>query len=159
MIRFCDPQLTAAPPLLSFTFCEEEGTGMDYELARASVLLRDLAHIGRGRAPGVQLVRADDGGVPIRGTATRIGLLRLAVRLGQAALVDPTVVVIHEGGFVSDNTAAADGLVQVVLADDPPAAPVQPSVWLPRLLSVFWLVIAALCMIGLATVVQWLTQP
>lgn len=131
---------------------------MDYELARAQVLLRDLAHIGRGHALGVILARTDDGGVPVRGTATRLGLLRLAVRLGQAALVSPTVVVIHDGGSVSDNTAAADGLLQVALTDDPLAALPESGGWLEWMLPVFGLVVAALSVVGLATVVRWLTQ-
>jgi hypothetical protein len=129
---------------------------MDYEVARARILLRDLEHVGRGRAAGVELARSADGGPAVRGTATRLGLLRLAVRVGQAALAARSVVVVHGGGGVSEDTAAADGLVQVFLAEDPPAAAPRPVGWVEWLLPVLVLAVAALSLIGLATVVRWL---
>ena len=101
---------------------------MDYEIARARILLYDLAHVERGQPPGVQFDRSDDRGAAIRGTASRLGLQRMAVRLGQAALTAQSVVVLHNGGGVSKNTAAAVAPVQVALVDDPPAATPPPPV-------------------------------
>ena len=128
---------------------------MDYEVGRARILLRDLERIGCGQAPAVELAASAAGGPAVRGTATRLGLLRLAARLGQVALAARSVVVVHAGGAVSENTAAPDGLVQVFVADDPPPPAPSRVGWLEWLLPAFALVVAALSVIGFITVVRW----
>lgn len=128
---------------------------MDYEVGRARILLRDLERIGHKYAPAVQFAAPADGGQSVRGTATRLGLLRLAARLGLAALASQSVAVVHADESVSENTAAADGLVQVFLADDPPAAAPHPAGWLDWLLPLYGLLVLVLSLIGLVTVVRW----
>jgi hypothetical protein len=104
----------------------------------------------------VDLALSGQGGAAIRGRATRLGQLRLAARLGQAALAAPSVVVIHSSGSLSEDATAADGLVQVSLIDDPPAPKPRTSGWIERLRPVAMLAIWVLSLIGLATVLNWL---
>jgi len=63
--------------------------------------------------------------------------------------------VVHDGGGVSEDTAAADGLVQVALADDPPPAEARSVGWAEWLLPPFALVVAVLSLVGFVTVARW----
>jgi hypothetical protein len=140
------------------SFDRERGLEMDYEIARARVLLRDLEQIGRGHPHGVQLAASTERGPAVNGTATRLGLLRLAVRLAQAAIEAQSVVVVHDSGAISENTGAADALVQVVLVDDPPMSPPHPAGWADWMLGALVLTVISLSVIGFITVVRWIAR-
>lgn len=131
---------------------------VEYELSRARVLFRDLEHIGRGYAPALSLALSTESGVPVQGTATRLGLLRLAVRLGQAAFSAESVVVVHDFGGISDNTAASDGIIQVLLTDDPPATTEASAEWRLWLLPAFVLTVAGFSIVGFVMVLRWIVE-
>jgi hypothetical protein len=128
---------------------------MQYDLTRADVLLRDLEHIGRGQLPAAQLTASTSGGPVVSGTCTRLGLLRMGIQLARAALKARSQVVVYENGVVGADGSGNGGVLQVFLADDPPPAETRPPRWW-WLWVIAQLVMAALCIIGLVTVVRWL---
>lgn len=133
---------------------------MEYDVARAEVLLRDLARIGPGHAPGVQLEGAPGEGPRVLGTCTRFGLLRMAVRLAQAALSARLTVTVSDDGRVDPDGSSVGSLIQVYLADDPPALAPRPARfgWLAWVLACFWVALAlgflTLTAIGFFTVAR-----
>lgn len=128
---------------------------MQYDITRADVLLRDLEHIGQGQMPAAQLVASTAGGPTVTGTCTRLGLLRMGVRLARAALTARSWVVVYDNGTIGVDGSGIGGVAQVFLADDPPAAEVRPS-------GLWWvwgsvqLALVALSVVGFITVVRWL---
>jgi hypothetical protein len=128
---------------------------MDYDLARADVLLSDLLDIGRGQMPVAQLAASKDGGPAVTGTFTRLGLLRMGVRLARAALSAQARVVVFDNGNVSQDLSGTDVIVEVFLADDAPVQPDPQSNWWWASAAV-WLALTILCLIGLVTVARWI---
>lgn len=81
----------------------------------------------------------------------------MAIHLAQAALSAKTSVVVYDNGAVAADGSSVGSVVQVFLTDDPPPPPreSQPLKW-EWVLAAFGCAVAALCVIGLVSVVRGL---
>ena len=90
---------------------------MEYDVTRARILLRDLERMNQGFAPAVELFPSPDGGLPLRGTATRAGVMRMGIRLAQAALTAQSHVGICPDGSAGSDGSSTEVVMQVHLID------------------------------------------
>jgi len=80
----------------------------------------------------------------------------MAVRLAQAALSAKTSVVVYDNGVVVADGSSVGGVVQVFLTDDLPPPPPRKSHPPQRVVAALGCTVAALCVIGLVSVVRGL---
>jgi hypothetical protein len=89
----------------------------DFQAKRVQLILRDLEHSLRGRAAMLEFQAEPPATSVLRGVASRAGLLRLGLRLAQAALDADAIVSVGPDGRV--NRDADVGLIEITLTDEP----------------------------------------
>ncbi len=128
---------------------------MQYDLTRANVILADLEDIGQGQAPAVDLKASPNHEPMLIGTCTRLGLLRLGVRLARAAITARSLVVVDGDGAVREDGCIVNGIIQVFLAEDAPLLEPPTYQWSWISFAVKF-VLFTLCVIGLVTTIKWI---
>jgi hypothetical protein len=89
----------------------------DFQSKRVQLILRDLEHSLRGRAAMLEFQTEPQATSLVRGVASRAGLLRLGLRLAQAALDADAIVSVGPDGRV--NRDADVGLIEITLTEEP----------------------------------------
>src|SRR5436305_9646702 len=96
----------------------------DFEAARIRLILRELERTTRGRGKGPMLrlerVPGTGAGVVVRGVATRMGMVRLGLRIAHDALAAETMTVIDQAALPPETWMAhADvGVIDIVVVDE-----------------------------------------
>lgn len=129
---------------------------MEYDVTRAKILLRDLERMNQGFAPAVELAASPDGALPLRGTATRAGVMRMGIRLAQAALTAQSHVGVYPDGYAGPDGSTNEVVMQVHLVEDRPEPKPPEPWWVEWILNSYWLAVWILCVIGIVTVVRWI---
>ena len=129
---------------------------MEYDVTRARILLRDLERMNQGLAPAVELGSSPDGGLPLRGTGTRAGVMRMGIRLAQAALAAESHVEVYPNGQAGADGSMTDAMMQLHLVEDRPDPTLPKPWWVDWIFNLYWLAVWILCVIGIVTVVRWI---
>jgi hypothetical protein len=132
----------------------------DFQFKRVQLILRDLEHSLRGRAAILEFETEPQASSIIRGVANRAGLLRLGLRLAQAAIEADTIVSVGPDGRV--NRDAQVGLIEIALADES----VEQHLPSGQKLSAFGtfalcgcgIAVLALLLVGLVTCAGWIAR-